>query len=812
MKQYQKATRILFLFVSILMVISMVGCNLPQPIAEITPTEPAKIIIPTAITSEGLGLDEYLAPQVAPETPITFRVKVPQNTPPDQPVYLVLRDEVTGLALNTSSYPMQLDVNEDNTADTYYSLTLPFAMGSLITYRYERLNGAVPIPEHLSDNTAVRYRLYHVEGPGSITDIISRWTDTDFTVPTGRIIGVVKDALDNTPIPSILVGAGGYQTITSSDGSFLLEGLPSGIHNLVAMSMDGAYRTFQQGAQIADESTTPATILMNKATPVDVAFVVKLPDETPPIIPIRIAGNLYQFGNTFANLAGGISSLATNMPVLTSLPDGRYLARLSVPAGSDLRYKYTLGDGFWNAEHNIDGEFRLRQLVVPETDTVVVDTVDTWRSGTQGILTFDITTPVITPASDTISIQFNPIYGWTVPLPMWSLGNGRWAYILFSPLNIPGDLQYRYCRNGQCNRADDVRTAGEYSPGFAITINDQPQVVQDEVPEWSMYPNNLSPTSIITPTTTFTNSLMLKGYEMEAAYHPSYRALLPTTLGEIEISQANFLAFSPTWTFTRQTPPVLEPVPGLDATWFDLEESLSQSIGKNWLTAVFPQPKFMMDTDQWWAEAARDFGWWLVWFDHYRIFLNHHADLAQKTGTQYLVVGGDWVTPALPSGLLSDGSASGVPADSDSRWREMIAEIRTHYAGQVLWALPLDQVNTPPQFIDSVDGIYLLWQAPLTSESGAPVSELELEAGRILNSLVQPLISKFNKPIYLAINLSICGRINHSLYSNNLRNMLTTRSGKHHESGYFHHFVEPSGAIRCLHSSSECSSETRLDR
>ncbi len=242
----------------------------------------------------------------------------------------------------------------------------------------------------------------------------------------------------------------------------------------------------------------------------------------------------------------------------------------------DLHYKYTLGDGFWNAEHAVDGKFQLRQLVVPETDTVVVDMVDTWRSGDQGILTFDITTPLNTPTNNTISIQFNPIYGWTVPLPMWSLGNGRWGYILFSPLNIPGDLQYRFCRNGQCNRADDIRTAGEFSPGFAISINDQPQLVKDEVPEWSMYPDDLAPTVIITPTTAFTSSLTLKGYELEAAYHPSYRALLPTTLGDIESSKVNFLAFSPTWTYTRQTPPVLEPVPGQDATWFDLQESLNR--------------------------------------------------------------------------------------------------------------------------------------------------------------------------------------------------------------------------------------------
>jgi hypothetical protein len=752
MKYFLNAKKYTIRIACCLAMMIMVGCNFPKPTQVALPTEAVEPVVTKAISSEGLGLEGYLSPQTLPETTITFRVKVPSNTPPGQPVHLVLRDEVTGLALNTTSYPMEIETDEGNLPDTYYTLTLPFALGSLITYRYERFSDSVPVAEHLLDNTAVRYRLYHVEGPGSVTDVISRWTDTEMTVPTGRIIGVIKDAVDNTPVPNILIGAGGFQTITSSDGSFLIEGLPSGIHNLVAMSMDGSYRTFQQGAEIANESTTPATILLNKSNSVNVAFVVQLPEETPPIIPVRIAGNLYQFGNTFANLTGGISSLATNMPVLTPLPDGRFLAQLSLPAGVDFKYKYTLGDGFWNAEHTEEGAYRVRQIVVPDIDTVVVDIVDTWRSGDQGILTFDITTPPNTPPGDTISIQFNPIYGWTVPLPMWSLGNGRWAYILFSPLNIPGDLQYRFCRNGQCSRADDIRTAGEFSPGFAISINDQAQVVKDEIPDWSMYPDNLAPTSIITPTAIFSDSLKLRGFELEAAYHPSYRALLPLTLGEIERSKGNFLTFAPTWTFTRQTPPVLEAVPGQDATWFDLQESLNQSISKNWLTAVFPQPRFMTDSEQWWAGAARDFGWWLVWFDHYRIFLNHHADLAQETGAQYLIIGGEWVTPSLKSGQLADGTPSGVPSDSEDRWRAILAEVRTHYSGQILWALPQDQINTPPQFIDSIDGVYVLWHVPLAGDTGAAIPDMEVEAGRILDSLVQPLISRFNKPLYLGVS------------------------------------------------------------
>jgi hypothetical protein len=65
-----------------------------------------------------------------------------------------------------------------------------------------------------------------------------------------------------------------------------------------------------------------------------------------------MAGNLLQFGNTFSDLRGGLSTVADRMPVLTPLPDGRYSVSLFLPAGAHLEYKYTLGDGFWNSEFN----------------------------------------------------------------------------------------------------------------------------------------------------------------------------------------------------------------------------------------------------------------------------------------------------------------------------------------------------------------------------------------------------------------------------------------------------------------------------
>ena len=116
-------------------------------------------------------------------------------------------------------------------------------------------------------------------------------------------------------------------------------------------------------------NTTPVNFTMTPAQMVNVIFTISFPANTIQNAPIRLAGNLYQLGNTFGDLQGGLSTVTTRMPLLSPLPDGRSTLSLMLPAGADIRYKYTLGDGFWNAEHSTDGAFVVRQLIVPASST-----------------------------------------------------------------------------------------------------------------------------------------------------------------------------------------------------------------------------------------------------------------------------------------------------------------------------------------------------------------------------------------------------------------------------------------------------------
>ena len=722
----------------------LAGCNLPAFQTSPSPTPSGLSGLPIAAPLPAL-----------PETLITFRVQAPTST--GDTIYLSVLDEVTGLALNAQNLPMETlnadaPITDSQTSQTYL-LTMPAAIGSVIAYRYEKQTGDIRVGEHLADGSPVRYRLFHVDGPGTVDDVVSRWTDTKFRGFPGRIMGQASDAVTGTPIPNLLITAGGAQTITKSDGSFLLEGLPEGVHNLVAFALDGSYQTYQQGAQVAAESTTPTPLKLNQPAFVKVVFVARVPTETPPVVPLRLAGNLYQLGNTFATLTGGMSTLASNMPVLSQLPDGRYTLTLSLPVGADIRYKYTLGDGFWNAERSTSGAFRLRQMVVPDRNVLVEDVIESWYAGSPSSIVFDLTVPPNTPSQDTISIQFGPLFGWTEPVPMWSLGNNRWVYVLYSPLNLPGNFSYRYCRNGQCGQADDALTPGLYGQGRPVKLSDAPLTITDQVPEWA----NFLPTSFPITATAIAgrNTIYWAGVEMTPAFHPSWRTNLPSALKNIQQMGANWVVLTPTWTFGRSapgnTPPILDVLPGQDMLWSEVNEAAAASQSQGLSVALFPTPRFLEDAQEWWQTASRDQSWWVVWFEQYRLFALQHADLAARTNASALILGGDWLAPALPGGLLADGSPSGLPDDADSRWRGILEEVRARFSGSLLWALPKAAVSSPPGFLDMVDQVYVLWEpAANWQEQGL---DLEADTALWLDSTLYPFQVSINKPVILAASI-----------------------------------------------------------
>jgi hypothetical protein len=724
-------SRGIFVLISMALIILTSGCNSnTPPLFQLASPQPE--ISPSS-------------PDLNPIAAITFDVEVPQDTPLDQAVLFSILDEVTGLALNIDRREMQ------KSGERTYSITLPFPVGALIKYRYARQDYFLA-EEHTANGVSVRYRIYRVDGPGVVNDVITAWSDLPYSGPTGRIMGQAIDAQTGTPIPNMLVTAGGVHSITTTDGNYLLEGLPPGTQNLVLYAPDGTYRTFQQGARVAADSTTPASIQMNASNLVHMVFTISVPPDTLPAVPIRMAGNLYQLGNTFANLSGGINTLASRMPTLNPLADGRYFLEIDLPAGAFLEYKYTLGDGFWNAEHTPNGDFRLRTLTIPKVDTVIEDQIDNWgESPNVGPILFDLVVPPSTPEYDFVSIQFNP-FGWTEPLPMWDLGNDHWVYILFSPLTNRENFVYRYCRNDQCSRADDIATQGFDTPGRQLSIIGGMQTIKDNVDEWRWLPPASFPELPGNQEIHPRSEGFTAGVELPSYFHPSWTPRFPVTCREIETLNANWVFLSPSWTYTLQTPPILEPVQGRDISWSDMQFSTQKAHSFGLNIAMYPSPDFRDEMESWWLSTPRDFAWWQVWFERYQNFILYFADMAESNEAEGLVLGGEWVTPALPGGKLPDGTNSEVPIDAEDRWRSIISAVRNRYKGTLFWALPATSKGMdPPPFIEALDQVYLLWSLPLSDQPDATIQQMSQEASQYLDTKVFPYKITLEMPIIIGV-------------------------------------------------------------
>jgi hypothetical protein len=683
-------------------------------------------------------------PTPYPQATITFNVTLPAPLLPNETVNLSVVDEVTGLAMNPANSPMTMvDV-------LHYTVTVPFAINSVVKYRYVR-QSTLPVLEDDTLDRPVRYRMVYVNASGAVQDFVASWIDSPFSGSTGRVTGTVVDPA-GAPLTNILVVLGGEQTLTDSTGTFVFDSVLPGTQNLVAYAMDGTYTTFQQGVTIAADKRTRPTATMTAAPLVSVVFTLIVPVGTSPTVPIRLAGNLLQLGNTFADLNGGLSTVATRMPAMTFMADGRYTLTLSLPAGADIHYKYTLGDGFWNAEHISGGAFVVRQLVVPQVSgpVMVSDMVATWQAGPSAPITFEVNVPANTPISDIVSIQFNP-YGWTEPIPMWPLGGNRWAYTLYSPLNMLGSFEYRYCRNDQCEAAGDMQTMPGHS-GHLVSTSLVAQDMQDTVTSWNwMQSFTADPVVGVTvaPRTNF-----WAGIEFQAGYDPTWQAWVPLALQDVKGRNSNWVVLTPTWTFNRITPPAFSPTPGTDPLWTDTVDTINRAHAGNLSVALFPSANFpggMGKMGAWWDSAARDPDWWNTWFERYQAFAIYHADMAAKTGAQALILGGDWVAPALSNGNLLNGASSNVPADADARWANIITTVRQHYQGPLYWAMSYyGSLINYPTFLSQVDGIYVLWKAPLSTSAAPTVADMQTSAGQMMDTDLQPMALSLQKPLIIA--------------------------------------------------------------
>jgi hypothetical protein len=346
------------LLVSLALVTALLSCSLPTPYFRGENAPPLNVAPPTPM----------------PAAEVIFSATVPEGTPPEAEVAIVLLDEVTGMAYNQQFYSMV------RISDRLWQVRLTPTAGALLRYRYKRL-GPEPAEEIDFYGRRVSSRVALITGPGEMDDVITAWADAPYGGPTGRVTGQLVSSEAGQPLAEMLINIDGRETYSDGEGRFRIDGLPPGLHRVTAYSSDGSYRTAQQGAQVAADSATPARLALAAAKPIQATFQITVPEDTTPGVPVLFAGNQRHLGELYTELPDGLSTSRYRMPRLVYVDPTHYILLATLFEGMDLRYKYTLGDGLWNAERDSNRKMMTRTLIVPDHDITIQDTVATWDSG-----------------------------------------------------------------------------------------------------------------------------------------------------------------------------------------------------------------------------------------------------------------------------------------------------------------------------------------------------------------------------------------------------------------------------------------------
>ncbi len=667
---------------------------------------------------------------------VTISTTLSSAYSPESKLAIDVLDEVSGLNHNVQRFPMQ--TSENGT----FQATLQLPLGAVIHYRYVS-TAPLEIVEYTPNGEPVVYRSLLVTRNAQIKDSISAWPEKPYIAGVGKLNGIVTDSATDQPLADVLITVAGLQSFTDMTGRYYFENLPVGVHNLVAHTLDGSYLTFQQQANVVEGLATPAVIKLQAAPEVQGTFTVSLPNDAIGA-PIRVAGNIYQLGNTFTDKQTGLSSNASRMPMMTPLGDGRYSLKVTLYAGTDLRYKYTLGDGFTNAERTMTGELLTRGFIVPDKDFEVEDEVASWRIANAEPATIMVSVPGNTPPEDSVSIQFqNGV--WNQPIPMWPLGSNRWMYLLYTQASEEANpILYRFCRNDQCDLSfDPASNANPYPVDFK-----NPSANSKEVTAWQYWSPPEAPAEVEVIEET-RNQGQLSGVEFISDYHPSQFNRYSDVFTELKKMGINWLIFTPSWNVSMANGlPYLDSDPDDTMLIRELKElvSLGQQLG--FKIALYPQLNFPQEAAVWWETSQRDALWWQQWYIEYERFLLNYLLFSSTYKVDQFIIGGKDLSASLPGGLMTVGENYGTPKNVEEIWTELLSKMSRYFSGETLWAVPLTaSAITDYSFFDEIDGFYFE-----AASNGMEAYLSQDSLSTYLDGVVSAFLSPYAKPAYFGLS------------------------------------------------------------
>jgi hypothetical protein len=457
----------------------------------VTPTQPpvspaatattGSVAIPPATPSPTTNVmgDEPAAysPPSLPLRAITFRVRVPAETPASDDVYVMFH--------GVDSMFTTDHVRLERKSATVFAGDVQVPDGGIIRYGYDRWDETVCCEaglitrEALFTNQPTGYRMAVIDPDMQvIEDVVPQWNDHRKEFSQVEVTGKIVDAATLTPLMDVDVTVAGVHVATAYDGTFTVPGIVPGPQTLVAYTVKGDYGTVQVQLEVGSGGQDVPDIRMSSAVLVPVEFEVHLPEGTPPDAGVFIAGNLWQLGArsaspNFPAIPSGIS-----MPILEHDGD---IARgvINLPVGANVQYYYTLGSDV--AAEVVGAKRLLRSFVVDSRPVERVDSVSSWGNEGWPLTTLRVTVPSNTPEGVPVYLSNGPTD------QMRQVGPFEWVTVIGS--YPPGGV-YRFGISlGDDMHGLDASPEVDESGSRSITIADVSSEISIVVSKWSALPD-----------------------------------------------------------------------------------------------------------------------------------------------------------------------------------------------------------------------------------------------------------------------------------------------------------------------------------
>ena len=652
---------------------------------------------------------------------IEFNVYLAEPLQPGDELMLAKLDLVTGGMIAPKFFQL-IKIDE-----LHYLGIIPKTETDTLRYKYIKV-GSVQVNEAFPWGRG-DYRVLLSTNASSVNDFIYGWGNSVVEPQNANLAGRVLSSQGDAPINGALVQIQGRTAKTDIFGRYEIPGLPEGTYFVYFSSPDDSFEAFQQLATLEADNVTVADVWLNEIEKKTITFYVDISPDQLPANDVYVIGDLHQLG--FRTNSYGESSIDPKAIIkMDKVSETRYQAVVEVPLRSIFEYKYSIGDGFWGAERNKDGEIFTRSFTANSNSEPILDKIEQWGGDSKRI---EVVLPANTPVDLPVTILLNAFVS-SNPIPLLLDSNGVYYLRIYSPSELIKTADVQICFGFDPDFACGIFQNGKETETINFTDSAVSQIV---VSDWNKA----------------IGSDLTSDFNISSPSVEDFEAGVAINLSELSNSAVNLNGFGLNLPFGSSI--IFESNVRLDWTGDHYfvetnDESMGGTLNQNLLSEAIElklDPWLSLKIDE--IEGLEKVGNQvsdLQTIDSALFTLDQQlmilAQTANLSVVDTIVIGGDGLADLIP-GVDSLNFVDGTSqTEISNSINQMLKDLREHFDGNIYYALKYNNsgLHQLPSGDFGFDGYLIDWTTGLADDEQASMEEMTANVNLMLEYDIIPSI------------------------------------------------------------------------